>query len=235
VQRKGWKTYKWEEVLVLAHKEISPWHLLARYVALTASQVEARRREGKHPGTSDDHVLLSLQPPFLALSADRIGSITKGLLFKYGVEKVWGAHSTRGAGVSFYKDLGLSSEQVCEIGKWKNSSAFAQHYLRLGAPKEAGRLIEKFVHKGVSPGPEAEPDRSFSDLGGSVMMNDEHNKGEARFLVSGENALKNANARLRTSSSLGDELPGQRTWEEGTGTSRHKARVRPALNCRRKV
>jgi hypothetical protein len=51
-----------------------------------------------------------------------------------------GPHSTRGAGVSLYKELSLSSEMVCEIGRWKNQGAFTNHYLRLGA---AGIAAEK--------------------------------------------------------------------------------------------
>ena len=83
---------------------------------------------------------------------------------------VYGAHSTRGAGVQLYKNLGLSSEQVCELGKWKNTGAFTSHYLRLGAAKAAARTLETLVHN-VSPMGSAEPDQSrtpgnTSDLGG---------------------------------------------------------------------
>ena len=68
------------------------------------------------------------------------------------------------------KTLGLSSEEVCEIGKWKNTGAFSSHYLRLGDPKTAGRRLERFVHN-VSSGEGAEPDksrtpRSHGDSGG---------------------------------------------------------------------
>ena len=46
-------------------------------------------------------VLLGLKPPFRPLTADAIGSVTKKALEKYGVDvKFFGAHSTRGAGVS---------------------------------------------------------------------------------------------------------------------------------------
>jgi len=59
-----------------------------------------------------------------------------------------------------YKNLGLTSEEVCEIGKWKNSQAFSNHYLRVGAPNIAAtRLLRKFVHK-ISPERSAEPDWS---------------------------------------------------------------------------
>ena len=69
-----------------------------------------------------------------------------------------------------YKTLGLTFEEVCEIGKWKNSRDFSSHYLRLGAPQTAGRRLESFVHN-VSSSEGAEPDksrtpRSHGDLGG---------------------------------------------------------------------
>ena len=49
----------------------------------------------------------------------------------------WGPHSTRGAGAQMYKHLSLTSEEVFEIGKWKNTGAFSSHYLRVGAAKIA--------------------------------------------------------------------------------------------------
>ena len=53
VKRKGWKNYKWEQVISLPqHESISPFHLLKKYVALTASH--------GHPGGP---LLLSLKPP----------------------------------------------------------------------------------------------------------------------------------------------------------------------------
>ena len=56
------------------------------------------------------------------LTASRIASVTNQLLRSLGVNvSVWGPHSTRGAGVTMYKSLELSSEEVCEIGQWKNT------------------------------------------------------------------------------------------------------------------
>ena len=80
--------------------------------------------------------------PHQGLSADRIASITQKELARLGVDTtVFGAHATRGVGVSIYKKLGLSSEEVCEIGAWKNVSAFSAHYQRLGAQQKAGSLL----------------------------------------------------------------------------------------------
>ena len=56
-------------------------------------------------------------PPFTALTADRLGSLSKTLFERLGVPKEWGAHASRGAGVSFYKSLGLDTEQVAQLGK----------------------------------------------------------------------------------------------------------------------
>ena len=66
-------------------------------------------------------LLVSLKPPFKGLSPNSVASITKRILLAHGVDtSVWGAHSTRGAGVLLYKILGLSSEPVCKLGQWKN-------------------------------------------------------------------------------------------------------------------
>jgi hypothetical protein len=107
IRRKGQKFPKWEKVVSLPDSpQISPAHLLQAYVKATA-------RQGKPGGP----VLLSLKPPFKPLTADRVGSLTKQSLLFFGIPAVFGAHSTRGAGVNLMKRLGLSSEQVCEIGQ----------------------------------------------------------------------------------------------------------------------
>ena len=108
-------------------------------------------------------MFLSLTPPFRPLTANSIGRITKKMLADLGVPVgSFGPHSTRGAGVKMFKELGLSSEVVSEIGSWKNSEAFSKHYLRLGAAKQVSRvLVEKFVHR-VPSCPSAEKGRSRS-------------------------------------------------------------------------
>ena len=58
-----------------------------------------------------------------------------------------------------YKNLGLSSEEVRQIGQWKNVQAFSAHYLRLGAAGVAGRVLEQVVHK-TSLVQSAEPELS---------------------------------------------------------------------------
>ena len=57
----------------------------------------------------------------------------------------------------------MTSEEVCEIGKWKNVQAFSSHYLRLGAPLVASQKIMGLVHK-TSPGSSAESDLSRTPL-----------------------------------------------------------------------
>ena len=102
-------------------------------------------------------VILSLKAPFKPLSSDRIGSVTKNLLKKLGVPtEFYGPHSSRGAAVRMFKELGVSSEIVCELGKWKNQGTFASHYLRLGAAGLAAKIINPLVHN-VSPMEGAEP------------------------------------------------------------------------------
>ena len=94
----------------------------------------------------------------------------------------WGAHSTRGAAVGFFKHLGLTSEEVCELGQWKNVQAFTQHYLRLGAPKKAAHQIQKWVHSQVSLGTFEELERLHTppknEEGGCNLESDEKGTNE---------------------------------------------------------
>ena len=109
-------------------------------------------------------LLITLHKPFKTLSSNTIGSLTKRLMTQYGIlPGVWGADSTRGAGVLLYKKFELTSEEVCEIGKWRNLQSFSAHYLRLGAPIVANQKISALVHK-TSPGICAEPDLSRTPL-----------------------------------------------------------------------
>ena len=160
--------YKWEELPTApACPELCPWTVLQKYVQLTASFVP-----------KGSQVFISLQPPFSALSANTLGSITKKALARYNISPDWGPHSTRGAGVQLYKSLGLSSEEVCQLGVWKNVQSFTSHYLRLNAASRAVEALTGLVHNS-SLGGSAEPELSrtpgnFGDPGGR------DNKGEAR-------------------------------------------------------
>ena len=152
----GQKMPKWERIVSIPDcPEISPFHLLKAYVALT-------RKKGQLGGP----VLLSLTPPYRPISADTVASITKKFLEQFGISsRIWGPHSTRGAGVGFMRKLGLSADEVCEIGKWKGVEAFAAHYQRLGAQekledKVLGALAERGVHSRTSPRGSAEPEVS---------------------------------------------------------------------------
>ena len=84
---------------------------------------------------------MSLKKPFKPLSSGTIATITSNVMKSFDISpKLWGAHSTRGAGVAFYRRLGLSAEEVCEIGKWKDVNAFTTHYQRLDAHHKALRV-----------------------------------------------------------------------------------------------
>jgi hypothetical protein len=100
-----------------------------------------------------------------------IGSITKNFLQQFGIStQVWGPHSTRGAGVGLMKKLGLSADEVCEIGKWKSVDAFCAHYQRLGAQEKLEENLnlalacESGVHSQTSHRGSAEPDLSRTPL-----------------------------------------------------------------------
>ena len=172
IKRKGRSRQNFEELLQLPERTLSPVDLLLRYVELTAHLVQ--------PGGA---IFLSANPPFKPLTANSIGRITKKLLQQVGVPvSVFGPHSTRGAGVKMYKDFGLPSEIVCELGAWKNSDAFSKHYLRLGAAKTVKKvLVEKFVHSvpscqsaetGVSRSPGTERETGRRDAPGEAQRQD---------------------------------------------------------------
>ena len=162
-QRKGWQQLRWEQVLRLdSHPHLCPTTLLLRFVALTSNL----------PGGSA--LFQTAQAPHKPLTANTLGSITKKLLTKLGVDmSQFGPHSTRGAGVKFWKKRGLLAEQVAEMGQWKNLEAFQKHYLRLDAVDLAQESFSDWVHT-VSHVRSAEPDRSSTpgtatDQGGSDL------------------------------------------------------------------
>ena len=81
-----------------------------------------------------------------------------------------------------YKGLGMPSDIVCQIGKWKNTEAFSKHYMRLNSCEQASSLIDGLVHKASSwrsaeskrsPSPGMEPDLGRSDLEGEAQSQDE--------------------------------------------------------------
>ena len=149
LRRKGASKATWEKIMKLDQQAISPFHLILRYVELT-----------RHIATPGTALLRSLSPPYAPLSANSVGRITKNALSRMGVPiKVFGPHSTRGAGVKFFKSLGLTSEEVCEIGKWKNPQTFTANYLRLGAVDRLASALGGRVRT-ASPVDSAEPDRS---------------------------------------------------------------------------
>ena len=112
VKRKGWQTYKWEQVISLPQAPaVSPFHLLKQYVALTAQH-----------GTPGGPLLLSLSAPFRPLSANTINSLTKSLLLQHGIPMgVYGAHSTRGAGWLIIRDWAYLLSNCVKLASGKMS------------------------------------------------------------------------------------------------------------------
>ena len=172
VQRKNWRTPQLEELVRIPEQPaICPWALMTRYVSLTSNK------------STGSHLFCLLQPPFTPLTANTLGSLTKRCLTRLGLNMTfWGAHSTRGAAVGMYKRLNFASEEVCELGKWKNTQAFQAHYLRLGVAQQVKHRLGDLVHT-ASPGYWAEPDLtctlgSLGDPGGSVREGEAQETGE---------------------------------------------------------
>jgi len=178
VRRKGHLKPHWEPIINIGLPHLNPFHLLKKYVAMTASCVPA-----------GSLLLRSLIKPFRPLSANAIGSATRAVLKELGVDNsIWGPHSTRGAGGQFYKNLGMTSEHVFEIGQWKNVEAFTQHYLRLGASREAEAKLNPYLVHNVSPRQSAEPEWSRTpgrkpDQGGRDHEGEARSQGETRSLL----------------------------------------------------
>jgi hypothetical protein len=174
MQRKGWGAPRWELVPQLATRGISPLHLIEHYVALTPAVAAGKQ------------LLYSLNNS-KGLLSNSIASLTKKILERHGIDSThWQPHSTRGAGVVMYKNIGLSAEEVCEVGKWKNTQAFSTHYLRLGASQKAACALDKVVHT-VSPVNCAESDMTSTPgnimkQGGMVMEDGAQRAGETRFI-----------------------------------------------------
>ena len=86
------------------------------------------------------------------------------------------------------KRLGLTSEEVCEVGKWKKVAAFTSHYLRLGATEKVAEKISQMVHT-VSPLKRAESDLTWTtgrhDPGGNVKEDVAQSNGETRPFSAG--------------------------------------------------
>ena len=115
----------------------------------------ALKKDTTKPGSI---LLRALIPPFHPSKAQTVGSITKRLLSDLGVPKnIFGPHSTTGAAVKMFKKLGLTSDQVAQLGQWKNLEAFSKHYLRLGSVQAASEKVDGIVHRVVPQGNCAEP------------------------------------------------------------------------------
>jgi hypothetical protein len=105
IKRKGWRSYKWEEVMSIpSHPHISPWHLMQKYVAMTSHLVP--------PGSPVFVGLPASGKKGKPLCSSTIGGLTRRLLQKHQVPPQWGAHSTRGAGVLFLKNW------VCPVNRF---------------------------------------------------------------------------------------------------------------------
>jgi hypothetical protein len=235
IKRKGQNFFKWERMVSIPKfPQISPFHLLQAYVSLT-------RKQGKLGGP----VLLSLQPPFKPISADTVGSITKNFLEDFGISsKIWGPHSTRGAGVSLMKRLGLSAEEVCEIGKWKSVDAFCAHYQRLGAQetletKLCLALAEKVgVHSQTSHRGSAEPEVSRTPPSNSERGGRDTEGGAQSLCEPTQPTRKREREspgvqggspprfRFRSQSAGGSETPGRRSSRSASADSGKSAALR---------
>ena len=101
-KRKGWTTYRWEQVLRLPHfRDLCPRTLLCLYASITESIVPVGTKEAQP-------LFWSLTRPYKPIGAKRLAVLTKNVLAAHGIDTaVWQAHATRGAAVDQYHSWGL--------------------------------------------------------------------------------------------------------------------------------
>ena len=114
--------------------------------------------------------------------------------------------------MAMYKGLGFTSEEVCELGKWKNVSAFTSHYLRLNSTDKVGSKISQMVHR-VSTLSSAESDLTWTtgiaDHGGSVREDEAQSNGEPTLPPFALNVQDSVSSQLASEvfDSFGEAVP----------------------------
>ena len=73
-------------------------------------------------------LIVITRSPFTAVKRDTVSTWVKQVLNEAGIEKYFGAHSLRGAGVSKGALLGLDVDCLMKYGSWKNERTMAKHY-----------------------------------------------------------------------------------------------------------
>ena len=75
-------------------------------------------------------LFLSYISPFNPVSRDTISRWVVWVLRKSGVGVKFGAHSTRGAGVSAGAMVGVATNVLLKYGSWKSEQTMAKHYCK---------------------------------------------------------------------------------------------------------
>ena len=84
-------------MVIPENPELCPWNLLKKYVHMTT----AHAPEGSF-------AFRALAPPYKAMCANSIGSLTRQGMSQLGIDTtVWKPHSTRGAGATMLKKVGI--------------------------------------------------------------------------------------------------------------------------------
>ena len=141
VRRKNKSSYRWEEMLVLKDWRWCPWDPVLLYVSLTSSLV------ARTP------LLITLHRPYTPLAPNTVGSLTAAELKRLGVDtSVWGAHTTRGAFLEFFRWLGLPSEVVASVGQgriWMHLQNIVCALARPVKPRKRWTTLYTLPHTGL--------------------------------------------------------------------------------------
>ena len=93
-------------------------------------------------------LFLSYISPHEPVGRDTISRWVVFVLTSAGVNtERFGAHSTRGAGVSAGAALGLTADTLLKYGSWKSQVTMAKYYLREIQDDEAPRLGEGLLDR----------------------------------------------------------------------------------------
>jgi hypothetical protein len=120
--------YKWVSVQPFQEDPLlCPYECLREYLRQTARFRGLVGRNGR--------LLLSVRDNGTPIGAERISNLTVEALNLLGVNtKVFGAHSTRGAGATHALRNGARADQVMNVGNWSNPKTFKRFYDRAILP-----------------------------------------------------------------------------------------------------
>ena len=112
---------------------LKPYHKIPRLCVVRTLREYLNRTELLRQSDDDEDaeyklLFLSFKSPYEPVSRDTISRWVLFVLRESGVVGKYGAHSTRGAGVSAGSKLGVGVDVLLKYGSWKSEKTMATHY-----------------------------------------------------------------------------------------------------------